>query len=302
MAARSAASLAASLAFRLKAERRRYRKRLERCQRKFSESAVHDLRIETRRLLALLDLLRALHGPGPLRKTRKVFKQRLDAFDELRDTHVQLSLLKPLRCQFPAARELEARLCRRELRLADELHREVWATKPARSERRLKTVEKELREVSARMPRAAARRAVLAALRKAFHRVVLLRRRIHPKRPATIHRTRVAFKRFRYLCELLRSYLPGLKVEGLGRMRDYQAMMGNIQDIEVLLAGVRGAVADKEISGRAVGPLRQELLRRRRELINIYLAAANRLYDFEPNAKCSEIQSSQAKLTHDTYV
>ena len=66
-------------------------------------------------------------------------------------------------------------------------------------------------------------------------------------------------------------------------MRDYQAMMGNIQDIEVLLAGVRGAVADKEISGRAVGPLRQELLRRRRELIDIYLAAADRLSDFELN-------------------
>ena len=79
MAARSAASLAASLAIRLKAERRRYRKRLERCQRKFSESAVHELRVETRRLLALLDLMCALHNPGSLRKARKLFKERLDA-------------------------------------------------------------------------------------------------------------------------------------------------------------------------------------------------------------------------------
>lgn len=302
MAARSATSLAASLAIRLKAERRRYRKRLKRCQRMFSEGAVHDLRIDTRRLLALLDLLQAMHVPGPLRKIRKVFKKRLDAFDGLRDTHVQLSLLRPLRRQFPAVRELEARLGRRERQLSDELRQEVRATKPSRSERRLKTVEKALREVSGQLPREAARRTVLAALGEAYDRVVLLRGRIHPKRPASIHRTRVAFKRFRYMCELLRSYLPELKAKAFGQMRNYQTMMGNIQDIEVLLAGVRGAVADKEISGRAVGPLRQELLRRRRELIDIYLAAANRLYDFEPNAKGSEIQSSQAKLTHDAYV
>ncbi len=287
MAARSSASFAASLANRVKAERRRYRKRLERCQRKFSESAVHDLRIETRRLLAMLDLLRALHFPGPLRKIRKVFKKRLDAFDELRDTHVQLSLLKPLWRQFTEARELETLLCRRERRLTGDLCQGVHATKQARLERRLKTVEKQLRGLAHKMPREVARLAILAALREAFDRVVELRRRIHPNRTATIHRTRVAFKRFRYMCELLHPYLPGLKAKDLGRMRDYQAMMGNIQDIEVLLGDMRRSVADKEISGRVVGPLRRELLRRRRELIDIYLAAGDRLFEFEPNTSAA---------------
>jgi CHAD domain-containing protein len=286
MAARSSTLLAASLAKHVKAMRGRYRKRLERCQRKFSESAVHDLRIETRRLLALLDLLRALHFPEPLRKIRKVFKKRLDAFDELRDTHVQLSLLRPLWRQFPEARELDARLCRHERRLTDELHQGVHATKQARLERRLKTIEKQLLGSGGPAvtgPRGAARLAIGGALREAFDQVVALRRRIRPNRTATIHRTRVAFKRFRYMCELLRQYLPRLKAEDLGQMRDYQGMMGNLQDMEVLLAGVRRAVEDKEISGRAVGPLRRELLRRRRELIDIYLAAADRLFDFEPN-------------------
>jgi hypothetical protein len=93
------------------------------------------------------------------------------------------------------------------------------------------------------------------------------------------------------MCELLGPYLPELKAEDLGRMREYQAMMGNIQDIVVLLAGVRRAVADKEISGRAVGPLRRELLRRRRELTDIYLAAADRLFDFEPNASATKVRA-----------
>ena len=291
MAARSSTSLAALLASRVKAERRRYGKRLERGQREFSEKAVHDLRVETRRLLALLDVLLALHFPGPLRKIRKVFKKRLDAFDELRDTHVQLTLLKPLCREFPEARELDALLGRRAQRLTDELRKQVHATKHAHWERRLKTVEEELRGSAGKMAQEATRLAILAAVREAFAQVVALRQRIRPDRTATIHRTRVAFKRFRYMCELLCPYLPELKAEDLGRMREYQAMMGNIQDIVVLLAGVRRAVADKEISGRAVSDLRRELLRRRRELIDIYLAAADRLFDFEPNASATKVRA-----------
>src|SRR5882762_8215229 len=111
------AALASHLAGSIKTMRRRYRKRLARSQKKFSESSVHDLRIETRRMLAMLDLLRALHFEYSLRKTRKIFKERLDAFDELRDTHVQLQLLKPFWRDFPEAREFDLLLRRREQRL-----------------------------------------------------------------------------------------------------------------------------------------------------------------------------------------
>jgi CHAD domain-containing protein len=291
MAARSSTSLATSLASRVKAERRRYRKRLELGQREFSKKAVHDLRVETRRLLALLEVLLALHFPGPLKKIRKVFKKRLDAFRELRDTHVQLTLLKPLCRDFPEARELDALLGRRERRLTDELRKEVRATKRGHWKRRLKTVEKELRDSAGKMAGEATRLAILASVGEAFDQVVALRQRIRPDRTATIHRTRLAFKRFRYMCELLGPYLSELKAEDLGRMREYQTMMGNIQDIVVLLAVVRRAVADKEISGRAIAPLRRELLRRRRELTDIYLTAADRLFEFEPNASATKVRS-----------
>ena len=186
MAARSSTSLATLFASRVKAERRRYRRRLERGQREFSEEAVHDLRVETRRLLALLDVLLALRFPGPLRKIRKVFKKRLDAFDELRDTHVQLLLLKPFCQEFPAARELEALLGRRNRRLTDELRKDVNATKHASWERRLKTVEEELRESADKMAGTATHVAILAAVREAFDQVVALRRRVRPDRTTTI--------------------------------------------------------------------------------------------------------------------
>jgi CHAD domain-containing protein len=291
MSGRSSTSLVTSLADRVKAERRRYGKRLERGQRDFSEKSVHDLRVETRRLLALSDVLLALDFPGPLTKIRKAFKKRLDAFDELRDTHVQLLLLKPLCQEFPEARELDALLCERAQRLTDDLRKEVHATKQAHWKRRLKTLEEELRDSAGEMAGQVTRLAILSAVDEAFDQVVALSRHVRPDRTATIHRTRVAFKRFRYMCELLCPYLPELKAADLGRMREYQSMMGNIQDIVVLLAGLRRAVADKEINGRIVGPLRRELLRRRRELTDIYLAAADRLFDFEPNASATEVRA-----------
>lgn len=245
---------------------------------------MHDLRIETRRLLALLDLVRALRFPGPLRKLRKILKQQLDAFDGLRDTQVQLSLLRPLWRRFPEARGLEQRLCRRERRLSDELRHGIAAAKPARLGRRLKSVEKQVCAFAEKMPAKALRFAIRTALREAFDRVAALRGRIRENRLATIHRTRVAFKRFRYLCELLQPCLPRLTVEVLERMRDYQAMMGDIQDLRVLLADMQRAVADREIGAGAVRPLRRELRLRQRKLVGIYLAAAGRLADFEPDA------------------
>ena len=53
----------------LASQGKRYRKRLKRCQEHFSEEAVHQSRVETRRLLATVELLAAFL---PERKIAKV--------------------------------------------------------------------------------------------------------------------------------------------------------------------------------------------------------------------------------------
>jgi len=277
-----AAALATHLAESIQEMRRRYRKRLTRCQKKFSEEAVHDLRIETRRLLAMLDLLGALQLRDALKKTRKVFKKRLDAFDELRDTHVQLSLLKPLCRDFPEAREFDLLLLRREKDLVNQLRHEIKTTKQARLERRLRGFEKQLRKSAKAKSRKKGRSLAVAALSESFARVVSLRRLVRPNNTKTIHQMRVAFKRFRYLSELLQSMLPHLTKNRLCQMQEYQSMMGDIQDMEVLLAGLKEAVAKKCLSAAAMRNLRSELLRRRRRLIDTFLAAIDGLFDFDP--------------------
>lgn len=277
------AELARHLAQGVRGLRRRYRRRLARCQEEFSESSVHDLRIETRRMLALVDLLRALHFEDSLRKLRKTYKRRLDAFDELRDTQVQLLLLKPLWRDFPEAREFVLVLRRREQRLIGELRKEIKRMKQLRLERRLKALEKQLERSAGRARRPPARLPVLAALREHFRSVAELRQRVRSANTATIHRLRVAFKRYRYMCELLQPLLPRLSAKPLRAMQAYQGLMGDIQDMEVLMAAVKQAVQLALVPAANVRALRRELSRRRRGLIGRFLAVADRLFEFQPD-------------------
>jgi CHAD domain-containing protein len=116
----------------------------------------------------------------------------------------------------------------------------------------------------------------------AFRRARQLRTRINPRDPWTIHRTRVAFKRFRYMVEALAERLPGVTGERLAAMRHYQTMMGEIQDAEVLLRTLDKFLRKKEIKPEAARRFRAELLRRRQRLIRIYLKAADQLLEFWP--------------------
>jgi CHAD domain-containing protein len=274
--------LAIHLAGRVHATRRRYRKRLARCQKRFSPAAVHDLRVETRRILALLDLLETLRFEDALRKLRKVFKRRLDTFDDLRDTQVQLRLLRPLWRDFPEAKELNNLLRCREKNLVSKHSQSIQAVKQARLNQRLKRLERGLRKcVSDRSP-ATSHEIAFNALLETFHQVAALRGEVRPDDPATIHRMRVRFKRFRYMSELLQPFLPRITTGRLERLRKYQAAAGDIQDLEVLLARLARAVKERELRPGAVAHLKRELLRRKRRAIISFMAGIGDLWKFSP--------------------
>lgn len=274
--------LATHLAESVRGARRRYRKRLARCQEKFSEKAVHSLRTQTRRILALLDLLEALRFEESLKKLRKTFKKRLDSFDHLRDTHVQLVLLKPLWQDFPEARELKKHLCKCEKRLVSELSRKIQTTKSGKLNRHLKQIEKSLRESADNPPVGRSSALAQALLGAAFRRVINLRRRIKHNNPASIHGMRVAFKRFRYTAELLQPFLPHFTPQRLARMKEFQDVAGKIQDVAVLLVRLDKDVKNGELDPACVKNLQRELLRRERHAIDSFMERIDELMDFEP--------------------
>ena len=273
-----------------------YRKRLARCQKKFSEKAVHGLRTETRRMLALLGLLEALHFEDSLKKLRKTFKERLDAFDDLRDTHVQLVLLKPMWSHFPEARELKKHLCKCEKRLVSTLSRRIQTTKSRKLNRRLKQLEKSLRKCAENPPSGRSTALAQTLLGGAFRRVVILRRQIKRNKPATIHHMRVAFKRFRYTAELLQPFLSHFTPHRLARMKEFQTAAGTIQDVVVLLARLDRDIKNGELDPACVKHLRGELLRHERRAIDSFMERIDELMDFEPEQSMPLAPKSKTAL------
>ena len=90
----------------------------------------------------------------------------------------------------------------------------------------------------------------------------------------------MAFKRFRYMIEVLAPCLPGADEQLLERMREYQGQMGYIQDAVVLLATLDKFLRKHEIASESADHLREELVRRRRWLIRVYLKGADQLDQF----------------------
>jgi CHAD domain-containing protein len=260
---------------------RQYRKRLKRCQEHFSAKAVHRSRVETRRLLATVELLCAFIPEREIVKARCALKDHLDSFDRLRDTQVQLIYIEHLVRPFPAARKFREWLREREARYIRETRQAVRRIKTRRLGKRIAAFEKELRRSRKETPPGRAFIMAQGAIRLAFARVAQLCRRVKATDTRTIHRTRVAFKRFRYMVDALSPLLPAVSDEHRQAMRGYQSLMGDIQDVEVLLAALDKFI-EREQNDRESLHLRAEFARRREQLIIVYLNASDKLRQFWP--------------------
>jgi CHAD domain-containing protein len=261
---------------------RRYRKCLKRCQDCFSEEAVHDSRVETRRLLATIELLRAFIAKDEIKKVRRTLKNHLDTFDQLRDTQVQLVYVGRLARAFPAARAFRSWLQQRERRFTRATRKAIKHIKTKRLGRRIARVRADIFHQRKLTPGGRAFATALREIDRAFALVGQRCRRATASDTATIHRTRIAFRRFRYMVEALSPMLPAVSEQHRRALHGYQSMMGDIQDVEVLLAALDKFLRSGEVGGEPAKQLHGELVRRRRILIKVYLNAAGRLRRFWP--------------------
>jgi len=284
----------------LQTQWRRYRKRLKRCQKHFSEDAVHASRVETRRLLSTLELLGAFMPERDLRKARRDLKRHLDTFDQLRDTQVQLTYVGRMAGTFPDAHEFYDWLRKREVRFTRTTRKAVKRIKTKRLGRCLAAVEKEIRLQRKRIGRERAFAIVQRAINQAFARVAQLCRHVRADDTKTIHRTRIAFKHFRYMVEALAPLLPAVTEDHRRALRAYQCMMGDIQDMEVLLAALDKFVQKEEVNAASARRLKKELVRWRRLLIQIYLNAAGRLRRFWPPPRLGQPTQKREIKTHES--
>ena len=266
----------------LKKQWKCYRKQLKRCQKLFTEKTIHDSRVEARRLLSTVELLGGFLSAARVRKVERALKQHLGTFDGLRDTQVQLPLIEKLQRTFPAARPFYAFLQKREIRLVKSTRKNIKKVGTQRLARLIAACRDEVQTQRGKCPSQEAVALVLQSVDRAFARADELRARIDPRNTDTIHRTRLAFKKFRYMVETLVPCLPHPAAKLLEAMRHYQTMMGDIQDAEMLRFALEKFLRKHPLTAESARHLDEALLLRRQRLINLYMGATEQMGRFWP--------------------
>jgi CHAD domain-containing protein len=262
-----------------------YREQLRRCQREFSDDAVHELRVATRRLLAQFTLLGCIVPTADLEKARRLLKRRVAALGDLRDVQVQRLFVQNQTGRFPELRSLGAWLRRRERRLAKSATAEVKRCKTRKLGKWMAALSADL-TAGAAEPRAQHRltTAVWRATTQAFGEACERRQAIDIADLRTVHQTRVAFKRFRYMVEALSPSLTGLSKRQLRVLAYYQRKMGIIQDLVVMQACLARFIGQSNKRQRRLRPFSRYLQQRRARALRSFLKSADRIHGFWPPA------------------
>lgn len=258
--------------------RRAFDARVRKARRKPSEGAIHNVRVAARRFLSMLALLEAVVGRRHLKTVRDTMKDNLAALRQMRDVQVQLSCTEKLLGDFPQLISFHKFLTQRERQLQKRARKqlrdfdlgELRKRTDSLLDRLIASVDPEADGVLGHK--------IGASVEDAYRRVLSLRARIDPDWPRSIHRTRLAFKKFRYMAEIVAPSFDGLTEERLKAMHDFQDRMGAIQDLDSLLATM---MAFRRESGRtSLLVVENEIRRRRRRMIDEFMKSVDEVRFF----------------------
>jgi CHAD domain-containing protein len=207
------------------------------CRRKPSYKAVHGLRIGCRRMTALLDVIAhtTQASPKALRRLTRVMEAPLEALSPLRDDQVQRRrAARAARAQDGRGMEaLIEHLAGREARHRKRAHRglaRLDLTRADATARRVRTGV--VRRPGAPTP-AERTRLLLTAVDHAATEVRSRVARLDARRPRSIHRLRIALKRFRYAVEIAAEMSPDIHVASAPALRALQRQLGRVHDADV---------------------------------------------------------------------
>jgi len=258
----------------LEARWKNYRVELKRCRVEFSNEAVHDLRVATRRMLALIKMLNSISPRPRLQKLTRIFKGQLDEFDDLRDTQVILAELSEILQEFPQLQDFQKHLRFAEEKMLRVLRKKIKKMEMTEVTKRVRKTHESFEAESLEDLEAQVMQAVDDACLLARQRLVW----VDPARSTTIHRVRVAFKTFRYMVEIVHPLLRDFPAGNLKLMHDYQSLMGEVQDAEVF---AQTLVDFSEYAAFPfLEPVRRYYEERHSEATSAYIQAMNQLDDF----------------------
>lgn len=262
--------------------RQQFFRQLSRMRRRPTEPAIHDLRVALRRLIAALELAGAVNPGCRTAGVRRVLRKALRQCNALRDVHIGLLAMRGLSRSSPAVRTYVNSLRARERILLGRCMTYLRSMDVQEIERECAVIQQGLLAMDTeRALDAAALPIAKGFLAGAFAKALRLQRAVTASDPSSIHRLRVAFKKVRYAAEILTPVLPWMTRARRKWMQSYQTAMGDVQDVEVMIAGVGRFAARQSMRNRvSVLPLQQELARQKRERVDAFMRRAGELEAF----------------------
>lgn len=252
----------------------KYLTELKHCRQEFSNEAVHDLRVATRRLMAIMQLLYSIAPRPRLKRIVRTLKHQLDEFDDLRDTQVILVEISKTVQELPELNKFLERQNRREEKLLRTLKTRIKKFDIRQLSKWIgKTQDSLVVEAADDLEEQ-----ILLAVDESYLNTKQRFSWVDLEQPATIHRVRITFKKFRYMVEVIYPLLKEFPETNLKEMHNYQSLMGEVQDAEIFMQTLTDV--SEQASFSDPGPISEYYERRRSEAISAYAHNMNQIHGF----------------------
>lgn len=234
------------------------------CKLKFSEASVHDYRVSMRRLMAMIDLLYMVFPRKYFLQAKKILKKQMKVFNPLRDNQVQIVNLRKLIYTYPTLFSYYVK----------QLHDEQFYINEAKASLEELSIDEldglmffikiDLKEIVRKEQTGF--EPFFEAAGRSFRNLVEIGNLTDKNSLDSVHKLRIAFKKYRYVIETLAPYILYPK-DAIKKLKQIQNLLGEIQDNRVFLSELTTFIAEFE----------QELMHFYQKPIEDMLSARNKM-------------------------
>ena len=204
------------------------------CRENASVESVHDIRVATRRLLTLFELIQVSHPIKQIRGMQKELKSLREHFDGLRDIQVMTAEMTGLVNQISGIEPFLAYLHRRELKHKVEVAYDISTYKIQKNTRKLNIAREKL--LKQKIDASKLQRKIFRYIDDSYQQVIKRIRKLDPEKPLTFHAVRIACRKFRYQVEVIKSLFLDYPAKNMIILKAFQDELGEIQNHEVMEA------------------------------------------------------------------
>ena len=224
-----------------------YQVLLKKCRKDPKRNGVHDLRTTHRRLIATLDLIRNLIDLDETDRLRRQLKRQLHSLRDLRDFQVQEKLLKEDRESSPLnpVRKFLRKKRKTEEKTAIRCLRRVALGKQGTQVLR---IDEELKHLGTDPKKEEPFTEFLKRIVvQSFESLESCAEHAKASDPASLHKARIQFKKYRYAREVLAPSFP-VSFSVKDKMKTLQALLGDIQDSVVMIRTVLSFLVEEGLT------------------------------------------------------